>query len=68
MTDERQLEQYRKMTPAERWEMWNELNEFTMELWERNLDAAEIERRWAVWRQEHDASDRNMLKGFREAK
>jgi len=32
-----------------------------------NLDAAEIERRWRVWRAEHDQSDRNMLAAFRNA-
>lgn len=65
MHDREQLERYRDMTHAERWELWLELCRFGMELWESNLDAAEIERRWAIWRREHDLSDRNMLEAFR---
>lgn len=55
------------MTPAERWEVWRELAELGMSLWEGNLDEAEIERRWRVWKQEHDLSDANMLRAFRSA-
>ena len=68
MTDDEQLEQYRRMTPAERWQLWAELSELAMALWEENLDEAEIERRWAIWRREHDRSDRNMLRAFRAAR
>ena len=67
MTDDDQLEQYRNMTPAERWEVWRDLCEATLSLWEANLDALEIERRWGIWRREHDLSDENMLRGFRES-
>ena len=66
MTDREQLEQYRRMTPAERWEMWAELSDLGMAIWEANLDAAQIEARWAVWRRDHDRSDANMLRVFRE--
>ena len=66
MTDPEQLEQYRRMTPAERWEMWVELSALGMTIWESNLDASQIEARWAVWRREHDRSDANMLRVFRE--
>ena len=67
MTDKEQLEQYRRMTPAERWEIWAQLSELGMAIWDANLDEEEIEARWAVWRQEHDRSDQNMLRAFREA-
>ena len=66
MTDREQLEQYRRMTPAERWEMWAELAALRMTIWDANLDSAQIEARWAVWRREHDRSDANMLRVFRE--
>lgn len=56
------------MTPAERWELWLELSDMGMSLWEVNLDTAEIERRWKIWREEHELSDANMLRAFREAK
>jgi len=62
-----QLEAFRRMTPAERFELWHELARLGMDLWEANLDAAEIERRWSIWRREHDLSDQNMLRAFREA-
>lgn len=55
------------MTPAERWEIWRELTDLAWATWEANLDAAEIERRMAIWRREHDLSDRNMLEAFRNA-
>jgi hypothetical protein len=64
---DRQLEDFRRMTPAERWKIWLELSRLGMALWEANLDSAEIERRWNIWRQEHDRSDANMLRAFREA-
>lgn len=66
--NDRQLEDFRKMTPAERWELWLELSDMGMSLWEVNLDTAEIERRWKIWREEHELSDANMLRAFREAK
>jgi hypothetical protein len=68
MTDDQQLEQFRRMTPAERWEIWLELSKFGMAIWDSNLSQAEIERRWQIWRREHDLSDQNMLRAFREAK
>ena len=55
------------MTPAERWEVWRELAELGMSLWDQNLTAAEIDRRWRLWRREHDLSDANMLRAFRSA-
>jgi len=55
------------MEPAERFELWAELSDLGMALWEANLSADEIERRWSVWRREHDLSDRNMLEAFRRA-
>jgi hypothetical protein len=67
MQDTRQIEAIRSMTPSERWEMWIELSRLGMELWESNLTPEEIDRRWAIWRREHDASNDNMLRGFREA-
>jgi hypothetical protein len=66
MSDE-QLEEFRRMTPAERWEVWFELADLGMSLWEANLDENEIARRWSIWRREHDRSDENMLRAFREA-
>jgi len=66
MTDDEQIEIYRRMTPAQRWEVWRDLCEVTMSLWEANLDEAEMERRWEIWRREHDLSDRNMLRAFRD--
>ena len=68
MHDSDQIEQYRKMTPAERWEVCWKLAELGMSLWEQNLTAEEIERRWGVWRREHDLSDENMLRAFRSAR
>ncbi len=67
MMDRVQIEQFRRMTPAERWKIWVELSELGMEIWEANLDEREIARRWEVWRLEHDRSDANMLRAFREA-
>ena len=67
MHDSEQVERFRKMTPAERWEVWRELAELGMSLWDQNLTAAEIDRRWRVWRREHDLSDANMLRAFRSA-
>lgn len=55
------------MTPAERFAVWLELADLGMALWEANLDKAEIERRLAISRQEHDLSDEQMLRGFRAA-
>lgn len=68
MHDDRQLETIRRMTPAERFEAWFELASLGMALWDANLDEAEIERRWEVWRREHDRSDQNMLAAFRNAR
>ncbi|MCI0651531.1 MAG: hypothetical protein L0Z55_06585 [Planctomycetes bacterium] len=68
MLDKAQIEQFRRMTPAERWAVWLELSELGMAIWEANLTADEIEARWKVWREEHDRSDANMLRAFREAK
>ena len=65
MTDREQVEQYRRMTPAQRWEIWAELAELGMAIWDENLDDDEIEARWAAWRREHDRSDRRMLRVFR---
>jgi hypothetical protein len=63
--DRQQIEQFRRMAPAERWEIWAELSELGMAIWEANLDEAEIEARWAAWCREHDRSDRRMLRVFR---
>jgi len=68
MQDERQVEAIRRMTPAERFEMWYELAELGMSLWEANLTPAEIDRRWEIWRREHELSNENMLRAFAEAK
>jgi len=65
--NERQLEDYWRMTPAERWRIWLELMRLADRLWGDNLSPEEIRRRWAVRRREHDLSDRNMLAGFRNA-
>jgi hypothetical protein len=65
--DAEQVERFRRMTPAERWEIWRDLTGFGMALWEANLTPEEIERRWSVWRREHDLSDANMLRAFRDA-
>jgi hypothetical protein len=67
MTDSRQIEQFRRMTPAERWEVWAELAQLGMAIWESNLTEEQIAERWKVWRREHDRSDENMLRAFREA-
>lgn len=67
MQDDRQLEAIRRMTPAERWEMWFELARLGMDLWEANLTPQEIERRWEIWRREHEHSNQNMLRAFRAA-
>jgi hypothetical protein len=66
--DDRQLEAYRRMTHAERFELWFELAKLGMQLWEANLDEAEMARRWELWRREHDLSDANMLRAFRNAR
>jgi hypothetical protein len=68
MQDERQIEAYRRMTPAERWQIWFELSELEMAWWEANLTREEIDRRWEIWRREHEASNENMLRAFREAR
>lgn len=68
MQDERQIEAYRRMSPAERWEIWFELSELGMALWEANLSREEIDRRWEIWRREHAAANENMLRAFREAR
>jgi hypothetical protein len=67
MTDSEQIDQFRRMTPAERWEVWAELSRLGMAIWESNLSEEEIAKRWDVWRQEHDRSDQQMLRAFREA-
>lgn len=67
MIDERQFEMFRRMSAAERWEVWAELSGLGMAVWESNLNEEEIARRWAAWRREHDRSDKNMLRRFREA-
>ena len=67
MTDSEQIDQFRRMTPAERWEVWAELARLGMAIWESNLTEEEITARWAVWRREHDRSDQKMLRAFREA-
>ncbi len=38
-----------------------------MAIWESNLTEEQIAERWKVWRREHDRSDQNMLRAFREA-
>ncbi|MBI4613625.1 MAG: hypothetical protein HY720_08455 [Planctomycetes bacterium] len=68
MTDDEQLDRYRRMTPSQRWEIWLELTRFADALWDANLSQEEQARRWGIWRAEHSASDRNMLEGFRRAK
>ncbi len=68
MHDQEQLRRFRLMTPDEKWQIWRELTNLAMGLWEANLDDAEIERRMAIWRREHDLSDANMLRGFRNCK
>jgi hypothetical protein len=65
--NDRQIEDFRRMTPAERWQMWLELTRLADRLWEANLTPEEVQRRWEIWRREHDLSDRNMLVGFRNA-
>jgi hypothetical protein len=67
MIDQKQIDQFRRMTPAERWAMSVELSELGMAIWEQNLSREDIERRWAIWRRDHDLSDAKMLRGFREA-
>lgn len=67
MTDDEQLEQYRRMTPAERWAVWRELARLGMAIWDSNLREEEIDARWAAWSREHDLSDENMLRAFRDA-
>lgn len=68
MQDERQIEAYRRMTLAERWDIWFELAELGWSLWEANLTREEIDRRWEIWRREHPASNENLLRGLREAR
>jgi hypothetical protein len=67
MHDDRQVEAIRRMSPAERWQMWLELSRLGMDIWEANLSPAEIDRRWTIWRREHELSHENMLRSFREA-
>jgi hypothetical protein len=55
------------MTPAERWDMWFELSRLGMDLWEANLSPAEIDRRWEIWRREHELSNENLLRGLKAA-
>lgn len=62
-----QLEQFRRMTPAERWAIWRELCDLGVTVWERSLSPEEIDRRWAVWRRQHDLSDAEMLRCLRSA-
>ena len=68
MMDAAQLEQYRRMTPAERWAMSWELARFAWDLWERNLTPQEIDRRLAIRRQEEERSNENLLRGLRDSK
>ncbi|MFY9345331.1 MAG: hypothetical protein WAT39_22765 [Planctomycetota bacterium] len=67
MQSQRSLDDIRRMTPAQRWQMWFELASFGMDLWEANLDRAEIDRRWEVWRREHELSNANLRRGLQEA-
>ncbi len=67
MQSQRSLYDIRRMTPAQRWQMWFELASFGMDLWEANLDRAEIDRRWEVWRREHELSNANLRRGLQEA-
>ncbi len=67
MLDARQLETIRKMSPAERWDMGFELARLGMDLWEANLTREEIDRRWEIWRREHELSNQNLLRGLRRA-
>ena len=67
MLHRRQLEDFKKMTPDERLEVSKGLARLCLAFWESNLEPAEIERRWRIWREQHDASDAAMLQGFRDA-
>ena len=67
MLDQRNLDEIRRMTPAERWAMWFELASLGMDLWEANLSREEIDRRWEIWRREHELSNENLLRGLKEA-
>jgi hypothetical protein len=66
MQSQQQIEQFRRMTPAQRLAIWSQLADQGMEIWQSILSAEEIERRWAIWRRDHDLSDEAMLRGFRE--
>jgi hypothetical protein len=67
MQSERSIDEIRKMTPAERFEMWFELSALGMEIWEANLTREEIDRRWEIWRREHELSNQNLLRGLAAA-
>jgi len=67
MLDQRNLEAIRKMSTAERWQMWFELSCLGMDLWEANLSREEIDRRREIWRREHELSNENLLRGLKEA-
>jgi hypothetical protein len=67
MQSERSIDEIRKMTPAERFEMWFELSVLGMEIWEANLTREEIDRRWEIWRREHELSNQNLLRGLAAA-
>lgn len=68
MMDQAQLEMFRRMTPAERMDVWLELSRLGMDLWEANLDEAEIARRWEIWRLEHERSNQNLLRALRASR
>jgi hypothetical protein len=62
---DRQIQDFRRMTPGERLALSRELARLGDKLWESNLDRVEVERRWELWRAEHEFSNAALLEGLR---
>lgn len=65
MLSERKIEEYRRMTPEQR---WREVEELMTLAWRslRELPVEEMRRRLAIIRQEHEESDAIMLEHLRK--
>lgn len=64
MQSQQQIEQFRRMTPAQRLAIWAELTSFSFEIWLSGRSEEEITKRWQAWRTIHDASDESMLRAL----
>jgi len=59
------LDSIRRMTPDEKIRTWMALVRFSRPFW--SLPTPEVgDRKWALWKREHDAGNENLLRALRE--